>query len=85
MSAMLAVPVPIKVMARAGPGARTVADRPGHALRYLRDHRAVQRGVTPGDQAHGDPDRVFQRLWADHGCHRSPASAGDSVTSRGWP
>jgi hypothetical protein len=28
MSAILAVPVPIEVMAMAGPGARTVADRP---------------------------------------------------------
>jgi hypothetical protein len=28
MSAILAVPVPIEVMAMAGPGARTIADRP---------------------------------------------------------
>jgi hypothetical protein len=28
MSAILAVPVPIEVMAMAGPGAQTVADRP---------------------------------------------------------
>ena len=54
----------------------------GHAFRHLRDHRAVQRGIAPGDQAHDDPDRVFHRFRADRQCHWPSASASVPTARR---
>jgi hypothetical protein len=56
----------------------------GHALRRLRDHRAVQRGITPGDQADDYPDRVLQRLRADHGRRLVPGCGRELVIIRDW-